>query len=99
MSEQNDLPPSYEQLGHISIEHNSNPNWFVDLFFFLRKIISMNEMNSRRAWFDKLIGLNFNSNEAIEYTNLFVQNDVNIRMISDLNDSILKTMGIEKAGQ
>lgn len=46
-----------------------------------------------------MIALKFNQDEAIEYTKLFVANDVDISMIPELNEGVLKSIGIEKAGQ
>jgi DNA-directed RNA polymerase subunit F len=56
-------------------------------------------LKNREAWYKKLIELKFNQDEAIEYANLFVDNDVEISMIRELNDDILKGVGIEKVGQ
>ena len=53
----------------------------------------------RETWYRRLVELNFSQDEATAYAALFVQNEVIIDMIPELNDSILKSMGIEKAGQ
>lgn len=53
----------------------------------------------RETWYRRLVDLNFNQDEATAYAKLFVQNEVKIDMIPELNDSILKSIGIEKAGQ
>ncbi|CAF5022991.1 unnamed protein product, partial [Rotaria sp. Silwood1] len=53
---------------------------------------------TREIWYKKFIGLKFNENTAKEYASIFVNNEINANMISDLNDDILRSMGIEKAG-
>ncbi|CAF1080363.1 unnamed protein product [Adineta ricciae] len=59
-----------------------------------------NKMSNQlwETWYRKLVTLNFNQDEAAAYAKLFVQNEVVIDMIPELNDSILKSIGIEKAG-
>ncbi len=54
---------------------------------------------NRQAWYRQLIALNFSQDEAVEYAKLFVDNDIEIQMIPELNDGVLKIIGIEKAGQ
>ncbi|CAF3975962.1 unnamed protein product [Adineta steineri] len=51
-----------------------------------------------QTWYSKLMTLEFNQDEATEYAKLFVTNEVEINMISELNDDLLKSIGIEKAG-
>jgi hypothetical protein len=53
----------------------------------------------RQAWYRKFIAFEFSQDEAIEYAKLFVNNEIEIDMIPELNDDILKGIGIEKAGQ
>jgi len=53
----------------------------------------------RQAWYRKFIALEFSQDEAIEYAKLFVNNEIEIDMIPELNDDILKGTGIEKAGR
>ena len=55
--------------------------------------------DNRDSWYRKFIALKFNQDEAIEYAKLFVENDVHTSMIPELNDGVLKSIGIEKAGQ
>ncbi|CAF1421853.1 unnamed protein product [Adineta steineri] len=54
--------------------------------------------SKRQAWYSKLMTLEFNQDEATEYAKLFVTNEVEINMIPELNDDLLKSIGIEKAG-
>jgi len=54
---------------------------------------------NRQEWYRKFITLNFTQDEAVEYAKLFVNNDVELNMIPELNDGVLKAIGIEKAGQ
>ncbi|CAM4828170.1 unnamed protein product [Rotaria magnacalcarata] len=51
-----------------------------------------------QAWYKELQALNFTQEETNEYTKLFVNNDMDISMIPELSDAILRTMGIDKAG-
>jgi hypothetical protein len=54
---------------------------------------------NREAWYRQLITLDFSQDEAVQYAKLFASNDVELSMIPELSDSILKAIGIEKAGQ
>ncbi|CAF1347335.1 unnamed protein product [Adineta steineri] len=51
-----------------------------------------------QAWYRTLMTLDFNQDEATEYAKLFVTNEVEMNMIPELNDDLLKSIGIEKAG-
>ncbi|CAF2590706.1 unnamed protein product [Rotaria sp. Silwood2] len=51
-----------------------------------------------RAWYRNLIALKFTEQEADEYTKLFITNEIDISMIPELTDNILRTIGIDKAG-
>ena len=84
-------PPAYED-----VQQNSTP-WFV--WTILRKKIYILWFTCRQAWYRRLIGLAFTQDEAVGYTKLFVNNEIEIDMIPELNDGILKGIGIEKAGQ
>jgi hypothetical protein len=84
-------PPAYED-----VQQNSSP-WFVWTIF--RKKIYILVFQYRQAWYRRLIELQFNQDEAVEYAKLFVNNEVELDMIPELNDGILKGIGIEKAGQ
>ena len=53
----------------------------------------------RQAWHKRLIALNFDEEETNKYARLFVENEIEINMIPELSDPILKSIGIEKAGQ
>ncbi|CAF4412491.1 unnamed protein product [Adineta steineri] len=54
--------------------------------------------NGMQTWYSKLMTLEFNQDEATEYAKLFVTNEIEINMIPELNDDLLKSIGIEKAG-
>ena len=43
--------------------------------------------------------LTFTIDEAMEYARIFVDNDIQINMIPELNNGVLQSIGIEKAGQ
>ncbi|UJR14653.1 hypothetical protein I4U23_001646 [Adineta vaga] len=51
-----------------------------------------------QAWYRKLISVEFKQDEATDYAKLFSANEVEVNMIPELNDGILKSIGIEKAG-
>ncbi|CAF4958096.1 unnamed protein product [Rotaria sp. Silwood1] len=51
-----------------------------------------------KIWYKKFIELKFNENTAKEYASIFVNNEINVNMISDFNDHILRSIRIEKAG-
>jgi hypothetical protein len=46
-----------------------------------------------------MISLSFSQEEANEYAKLFVMNRMEFNMIPELDDNILKSIGIDKAGQ
>ncbi|CAF1346873.1 unnamed protein product [Adineta steineri] len=54
--------------------------------------------SKRQTWYSKLMTLEFNQDEATEYAKLFVTNEVEMNMIPELNDDLLESIGIEKAG-
>jgi hypothetical protein len=45
------------------------------------------------------MALKFDANEAAEYSSYFSRHEVEISMIPELNDTLLTTIGINKAGQ
>ncbi|CAF1295554.1 unnamed protein product [Rotaria magnacalcarata] len=51
-----------------------------------------------QAWYRKFIELKFTSEESNEYAGLFITNDIEISMIPELTDPILRSIGIDKAG-
>ncbi|CAF1442347.1 unnamed protein product [Rotaria sp. Silwood1] len=63
-----------------------------------KTLIPENSDSNQQAWYKKLIALKFTEQEANEYTKLFVTNEIEINMIPELNDAILRTIGIDKAG-
>jgi hypothetical protein len=67
--------------------------------YLLRKLIFFPCVKNRQEWYRKMIALKFTQEEAGEYAGLFVANDVEMNMIPELNDGVLKSIGIEKAGQ
>jgi hypothetical protein len=99
MSESVPPPPPYEEVKKPSLNQNSNPNWLVWTSQKERKLYFVFIFKNRQAWYRKFIELKFNQDEAVEYAKLFVNNDVEISMIPELSDDILKGVGIEKAGQ
>lgn len=43
--------------------------------------------------------LNFTTEEANEYAGFFATNEIDLSMIPEITDPILRTIGIDKAGQ
>ncbi len=91
MSEVFPPPPAYE-----AVIRTSNVNWYV---FSIFSNMIFHLPYYRRAWHRKLIALEFTQEEASEYARLFVSNEIETNMIPELNDGVLKSIGIEKAGQ
>ena len=92
-------PPSYETISGTVTNKTSNRLWCVTVHLWIIEKLESSSVLVRETWYRRLIELNFNQDEATAYAALFVQNEVIIDMIPELNDSILKSMGIEKAGQ
>ncbi|CAF1342216.1 unnamed protein product [Adineta steineri] len=63
-----------------------------------KKSTNKGSNSKRQTWYSKLMTLEFNQDEATEYAKLFVTNEIEINMIPELNDDLLKSIGIEKAG-
>jgi hypothetical protein len=76
-----------------------NNRILIGLYESFKKKIYILLFKHRQAWNRKLIALEFTQVEAMEYAKLFVNNGVEISMIPELNDGLLKGIGIEKAGQ
>ena len=52
-----------------------------------------------QLWYKKMMLLNFYQDEAHEYSKLFAMNQMELNMIPKLDNNILKSIGIDKAGQ
>jgi hypothetical protein len=92
-------PPAYEEINMTSADQNFDHNWLVWIFSDQLKSFSCLLLKSSQLWYKKLIALNFYQEEAHEYAKLFVMNRMEFNMIPELDDNILKSIGIDKAGQ